>query len=90
MVQTCCVCFPIDFGVKIIASLTALTAAYFIAQCAYDSNYLQTFGVEAVLETIVAIAFLIYYCFPTYRNQQRIIHFWFFFLLIGGAIWYFF
>ena len=70
MGENCCICFPIDCGVKTYAVIMMIGAIGTGGLCLYDSNFAETFWVAATLLTLMSIVWLYTFCSPSEDSRK--------------------
>ena len=86
MVKTCCICLPLDCGVKTLAVLTIVGTIFAGLVSYFDNEYWNTFWPMIVASGIMSIVWVVALMSPGFR--QCAAHSWLIFIVIASMGWY--
>ena len=73
MKQTCCICFPLDCGVKVVCCWTILVSIGSFIQCSVEPEYIGIFMPYAISSAILSIVWIKAWVFPTNSGRQAVL-----------------
>ena len=88
MGETCCLCFPLECGVKTLAFFTILGAVLSGVNIYFDPVWAKAFAIEIGITVIMAVAFLYTLLVPSEESRKFATMIWFGAVLIAGSVVY--
>ena len=74
MGETCCLCFPLECGVKTLCVLVTLSALSMGGYCYADEEYRNAFWLELVLTSVIALFFIYAAFIKSVEESRKMMH----------------
>merc|ERR1712179_475561 len=88
MGENCCLCFPIECGVKFLGFLVILGAIGGGANAVYDPNYFKLFWPELSITVLMALTFLYSFVSGSEESRKHTLFVWVFAVIVAGSLIY--
>ena len=88
MGENCCLCFPIECGVKFLGFLVILGAIGGGANAIIDENYLKLFWPELTITVLMALTFIYSFVASNEESRKHTLFVWVFAVVIAGSLIY--
>ena len=88
MGETCCLCFPLECGVKFLGVLMILTAIGMGASSVVDPPYFKLFWPETIICVITALTFIYNFVADSESSRKHTLFVWVFAIVVAGSLLY--
>ena len=88
MGENCCLCFPLECGVKFLGFLVILGAIGAGANAMFDEAYLKIFWPELTVQVLMALTFIYTFVAGSEESRKHTLFVWVFAVVIASSLLY--